>query len=89
MVTRTKARDAATAVKDRGVDAAKQTRQLVTQQPAVIDLAAVAAGAAVGLAVPATKPERELVAQRRKQVIETLDSAGAQTVEKVRRAVEA
>jgi hypothetical protein len=76
------------AARERGASAADQGRRLVTQQPAVLDLAAVAAEAAVGLAVPATKPERELVTQRRQQVIQTLDSAGGKAVERLRRAVE-
>ena len=73
------------AIEARRAQAAAQ--RLTTEKPEVLELAAVAAGAAVGLAVPATPQERQLVEPQRDQIIEKLDTAAAQAVEKVQQTI--
>ncbi len=63
-------------------------RQMVSEKPVVVEVAAVAAGTAVGLAIPATPREQRLLAPRREQILDRLDTVGEQAVDKVQQMLE-
>lgn len=91
-LARVTATGAASTARERSTSVALRARDsvstLVTQKPEALELVAAAAGAAVALAVPPTKPERKLVDPRREQIIQKLNSAGEQAVDKVQQALE-
>ncbi len=67
----------------------RETVQRVSREkPQVLELGGMVAGAAVGLALPATPQERNIIAPQREQIVQKLDSVADQAVGKVQQAVE-
>lgn len=96
---RSAATSAALTARERSASQAQRARssaqQIMTEHPIVLELAAVGAGAAVGLGLPATKQERELVGARvnearprLNQAMEKLDTVAEQAVDKMQQAVD-
>jgi len=82
---------AASSARERAEAEARRGREtlvrVATEKPEVVEIAAVAAGAAVALALPATQPERQALAPRRDEILRKLDEVGEQAVGKLEQVV--
>jgi hypothetical protein len=79
-------------VRSKAATAAERVRtsaqSVATERPEVLELAAAGAGAVVGIMLPATPQERQLVAPHRDEIIEKADTVAEQVLEKVEQTLE-